>query len=98
MENAFLSDEAINIVVTRLPIGSFKSLSPPLTIVKKSFDTAEVCFLQSHHHDHHRRSSSRSSSEIAFNLPTVQVNPDDYLPSVMTCANYLKLPDYSTKV
>jgi len=50
----------------RLPIGSFKSLSPPLTIVKKSFDTPEV-------------------------------NPDDYLPSVMTCANYLKLPDYSTK-
>ena len=26
-----------------------------------------------------------------------QVNPDDYLPSVMTCANYLKLPDYSSK-
>ena len=23
---------------------------------------------------------------------------DDYLPSVMTCANYLKLPDYSSKV
>ncbi|KAK9459226.1 uncharacterized protein V1516DRAFT_629373 [Lipomyces oligophaga] len=23
--------------------------------------------------------------------------PDDYLPSVMTCANYLKLPDYSDK-
>ena len=22
---------------------------------------------------------------------------DDYLPSVMTCVNYLKLPDYSTK-
>lgn len=21
---------------------------------------------------------------------------DDYLPSVMTCVNYLKLPDYST--
>eukprot|EP00092_Neocalanus_flemingeri_P014477 GFUD01015622.1.p1 GENE.GFUD01015622.1~~GFUD01015622.1.p1 ORF type:complete len:1754 (-),score=538.42 GFUD01015622.1:509-5770(-) len=50
----------------RLPIGSFKSLTPPLTIVKKTFDTAEV-------------------------------NPDDYLPSVMTCANYLKLPDYSSK-
>ena len=27
----------------RLPIGSFKSLSPPLTIVKKTFDTPEVC-------------------------------------------------------
>jgi len=50
----------------RLPVGSFKSLSPPLTIVKKSFDTPEV-------------------------------NPDDYLPSVMTCANYLKLPDYSSR-
>ena len=50
----------------RLPIGGFKSLSPPLTIVKKTFDSPEV-------------------------------RPDDYLPSVMTCANYLKLPDYSTK-
>jgi E3 ubiquitin-protein ligase TRIP12 len=27
----------------RLPIGSFKALSPPLTIVKKAFDTPEVC-------------------------------------------------------
>jgi len=50
----------------RLPVGGFKSLSPQLTIVKKTFDTSEV-------------------------------NPDDYLPSVMTCANYLKLPDYSIK-
>jgi len=24
------------------------------------------------------------------------MNPDSYLPSVMTCVNYLKLPDYST--
>lgn len=23
-------------------------------------------------------------------------SPDDYLPSVMTCVNYLKLPDYSS--
>lgn len=22
-------------------------------------------------------------------------NPDDFLPSVMTCVNYLKLPDYT---
>ena len=27
----------------------------------------------------------------------VGVTPDGYLPSVMTCANYLKLPDYSSK-
>ncbi|KAI8146292.1 hypothetical protein BJV82DRAFT_601246 [Fennellomyces sp. T-0311] len=25
------------------------------------------------------------------------LRPDDYLPSVMTCANYLKMPDYSSK-
>lgn len=25
------------------------------------------------------------------------LTPDDYLPSVMTCANYLKLPEYSSK-
>jgi len=50
----------------RLPVGGFKALSPPLTIVKKdSFDSPDA-------------------------------NPDDYLPSVMTCVNYLKLPDYST--
>lgn len=24
------------------------------------------------------------------------MNPDDFLPSVMTCVNYLKLPDYSS--
>lgn len=24
-------------------------------------------------------------------------NPDEYLPSVMTCVNYLKLPDYSNR-
>jgi E3 ubiquitin-protein ligase TRIP12 len=50
----------------RLPVGGFKSLSPPLTVVKKTFDSAET-------------------------------KPDDYLPSVMTCVNYLKLPDYSSK-
>ena len=24
------------------------------------------------------------------------LNPDDFLPSVMTCVNYLKLPDYTS--
>lgn len=46
----------------RLPVGGFKSLSPPLTVVRR--DT--------------------------------NLNPDDFLPSVMTCVNYLKLPDYSS--
>lgn len=39
-------------------------MSPPLTIVRKTFEAGE--------------------------------NPDDFLPSVMTCVNYLKLPDYSS--
>ncbi|KAK7067184.1 hypothetical protein SK128_012433 [Halocaridina rubra] len=47
----------------RLPVGGFRSLTPALTIVRKTFEAGE--------------------------------NPDDFLPSVMTCVNYLKLPDYS---
>ena len=34
----------------RLPIGSFKALSPPLTIVKKAFDTPEVSTYPYYHH------------------------------------------------
>ncbi|XP_061930796.1 E3 ubiquitin-protein ligase TRIP12 isoform X2 [Apis cerana] len=48
----------------RLPVGGFKSLTPPLTIVRKTFDPS--------------------------------MKTDDFLPSVMTCVNYLKLPDYTT--
>ena len=49
----------------RLPVGGLRALTPPLTIVKKTFD------------------------------PPCD-KPDNYLPSVMTCVNYLKLPDYSS--
>ncbi len=45
-------------------IAGLKSLNPPLTIVRKTFEPNE--------------------------------NPDEFLPSVMTCVNYLKLPDYSS--
>ena len=48
----------------RLPIGGFKALAPPLTIVRKTFEAPQ--------------------------------RPDDYLPSVMTCVNYVKLPEYSS--
>lgn len=48
----------------RLPVGGFRSLTPALTIVRKTCEAGE--------------------------------NPDDFLPSVMTCVNYLKLPDYSS--
>ena len=49
----------------RLPVGGLKSLTPPLTIVRKSHGVSGDA-------------------------------PESYLPSVMTCVNYLKLPDYST--
>lgn len=48
----------------KLPIGGFKALQPPLTVVKRP----------------HRE----------------PLSPDDHLPSVMTCVNYLKLPNYSS--
>eukprot|EP00794_Sanderia_malayensis_P011042 gene11042-12207_t len=48
----------------RLPVGGFRSLNPPLTIVRKTVESTS--------------------------------SPDNYLPSVMTCVNYLKLPDYSS--
>ncbi|KAF9419129.1 Ubiquitin fusion degradation protein 4 [Podila epigama] len=49
----------------KLPIGGFKNLHPPFTVVCKPYEAP--------------------------------LKADDYLPSVMTCANYLKMPDYSSK-
>jgi len=49
----------------KLPIGGFRGLNPPLTVVRKPHEPP--------------------------------LTADDYLPSVMTCVNYLKLPDYSSK-
>ncbi|KIJ55771.1 hypothetical protein M422DRAFT_152050 [Sphaerobolus stellatus SS14] len=50
----------------KLPIGGFRGLNPPLTVVRKPHEAP--------------------------------LSADDYLPSVMTCVNYLKLPEYSSKV
>jgi len=33
---------------------------------------------------------------IVRRLVDISENADDFLPSVMTCVNYLKLPDYSS--
>nr|XP_031864296.1 uncharacterized protein CI109_000209 [Kwoniella shandongensis]KAA5531368.1 hypothetical protein CI109_000209 [Kwoniella shandongensis] len=49
----------------KLPIGGFRGLTPPFTVVRKPHEPP--------------------------------FRADDYLPSVMTCAQYLKMPDYSTK-
>ncbi|PIA17373.1 hypothetical protein COEREDRAFT_80691 [Coemansia reversa NRRL 1564] len=48
----------------RLPLGGFRSLQPPLTLVPRT--------------------------------TSPPLKPDDYLPSVMTCANFIKLPRYSS--
>jgi len=49
----------------KLPIGGFRGLNPPLTVVRKPHEAP--------------------------------LTADDYLPSVMTCVNYLKLPEYSAR-
>ncbi|ERN00443.1 hypothetical protein AMTR_s00100p00119160 [Amborella trichopoda] len=43
------------------------------------------------------RKHSSSSTNISSNGTGVTESADEDLPSVMTCANYLKLPPYSTK-
>ncbi|XP_039138135.1 E3 ubiquitin-protein ligase UPL3 isoform X2 [Dioscorea cayenensis subsp. rotundata] len=43
------------------------------------------------------RKHSSTASNIASNGAVTSESADDDLPSVMTCANYLKLPPYSTK-
>ncbi|KAL5788849.1 hypothetical protein ACOSP7_005798 [Xanthoceras sorbifolium] len=43
------------------------------------------------------RKHSSTASNAASNGTGVSESADDDLPSVMTCANYLKLPPYSTK-
>lgn len=78
----------------RLPSGGFASLNPKLTIVRKVFII------------------NKFYSTVLFNLDFFFTNfffgisftqhssnlVDYDLPSVMTCANYLKLPPYSSKV
>lgn len=41
---------------------------------------------------------SSSAGSAVSNGTVPSESADDDLPSVMTCANYLKLPPYSTKV
>lgn len=41
---------------------------------------------------------SSTAANSAVNGTGLSESADDDLPSVMTCANYLKLPPYSTKV
>lgn len=95
----------------RLPPGGLAALSPKLTIVRKvlSIIYHDICYWDVYSYsvqscslgvtwctfDYHQHPSSavNTSNSTGATEPA-----DDDLPSVMTCANYLKLPPYSTKV
>lgn len=71
-----------------LPVGGWKSLRPPLTIVCKTFSEESSPSIPN--------SNTNLSSSSSISSTNIE-NHDIYLPSVMTCANYLKLPRYSSK-
>ena len=77
----------------RLPPGGLASLNPKLTIVRKVVQIICVAFIL------------YKSILLDFFSPDIlrfeqhcSSRADTDLPSVMTCANYLKLPPYSSKV
>nr|KAJ0194065.1 hypothetical protein LSAT_V11C800409110 [Lactuca sativa] len=66
----------------RLPPGGLAVLNPKVTIVRKvNYEIAPP---------HSNNTASNAAGGVSESA-------DDDLPSVMTCANYLKLPPYSTK-
>ena len=66
----------------RLPPGGLGGLSPRLTVVRKQPSGVQT-------------SSPGKPTNPATNPGTTAADAD--LPSVMTCANYLKLPPYSSE-
>lgn len=72
----------------RLPPGGLAALQPRLTVVRK----------HSSSHDGQSGASGPSQGPSVGSLgPIAQRIADTDLPSVMTCANYIKLPPYSSK-
>jgi E3 ubiquitin-protein ligase TRIP12 len=67
----------------RLPPGGLGALSPQLTVVRK--------------HPSSQSSGATLGSSPAGESAMAATAADHDLPSVMTCANYLKLPPYSCK-
>ena len=96
-----------------LPVGGWKALRPPLTIVCKSDDTSVSSSVSNVSVSNVSVSDSTTTTSSSVSATTTQptadlITPsptlssssdthDSYLPSVMTCANYLKLPRYSSK-
>mmetsp|Transcript_10582 Transcript_10582/g.21865 ORF Transcript_10582/g.21865 Transcript_10582/m.21865 type:complete len:533 (-) Transcript_10582:2011-3609(-) len=69
----------------RLPPGGLSALNPRLTIVRKNFSSA-------------RDSSGNTPRSESMHTPMNDLVLENYdLPSVMTCANYVKLPPYTSQ-
>lgn len=85
-----------------LPVGGWKALRPPLTIVCKSDDSpnanANVSSTNMNMNSTGNLNTNTSTSTANHSTTSLSSSDhDSYLPSVMTCANYLKLPRYSSK-
>lgn len=64
----------------RLPLGGFKNLKPKMKIVRKNEGTW-----------------APSGGDLSLQSSNSnRDNPNLFLPSVMTCQNFLKIPDYSS--
>lgn len=76
----------------KLPVGGFKTLTPPLTVVKRSVGADATT------------TSSSSNEAVAAESPAVSVttsaasSADRCLPSVMTCVNYLKVSEHRSSL
>ena len=69
----------------RLPPGGLNALNPRLTIVRKNFSSA-------------RDSAGNTPRSESMHTPMNELVLENYdLPSVMTCANYVKLPPYTSQ-
>lgn len=80
----------------RLPHGGLASLNPKLTIVRKVCNNDAPLFFRAN-------PLIYCSSFIIITVPFLfsqhcSGSADNDLPSAMTCANFLKLPPYSSKV
>ena len=70
----------------RLPPGGLSALNPKLTIVRKNFSSAN------------RDSAGNTPRSESLHTPVNELVLENYdLPSVMTCANYVKLPPYTSQ-
>jgi E3 ubiquitin-protein ligase TRIP12 len=89
-----------------LPVGGWRALKPRLTIVKKVMSPTLSANTNTTSISTSTSSTSASSTSTSSTVTSTlfrtsngygPCNVDDMLPSVTTCMNYLKLPDYSSE-